>query len=242
MLNALAAMDPVSPRRPYRPSAAFPTRNGRARRGRRAVRVLIADDHLVLLDGLRALLRARGFRVVGAAADGREAVRLAAGTHPDVAVLDVIMPGLDGVSAAREIARVSPGTAIVLLTGFVEERGVAAAVAAGIRGFVVKAQATEDLLQAISDVMAGGMYVSPAFSRAVALACAAPARKSLLTAREQQVLRLIAEGRSTKEVASVLGVSAKTAEGHRAHIMRKLDVHQTAGLVRYAIRQGLISA
>ncbi len=214
--------------------------NGRRRR----IRVLIADDHPVLLRGLCELLDSHGFAVVGQAEDGRAAVRLARDRRPDVAVVDVAMPVLNGVDAAREILRQTPRTRVVLLTGVAEDSVVPAALRAGVHGFVVKAQGIEDLAQAIRDVSGGAIYVSPCYSRAVMEACRARDAHSSdpLSPRERQVLRLVAEGKTTKQAAAVLGISVKTAECHRASVMDKLDIHETAGLVRYAIREGLVVA
>jgi DNA-binding NarL/FixJ family response regulator len=217
----------------------------RARRRGRRIRVLLADDHPVLLQGLHKVLASRGFAVVGEAEDGRAAVRLACALRPDVAVLDVLMPGLNGVDAAREIVRAVPGTRVVLLTGVAGESVVPEALRAGAHGFVVKAQGLEDLVQAIRDVSAGAIYVSPCYSRAVIDACRGPRngdRAASLSPRERQVLRLIAEGKTTKQAASVLGIAVKTAECHRTSVMHKLDIHETANLVRYAIREGVVVA
>ena len=204
---------------------------------------MIADDHPVLLRGLSGVLRACGFDVVGQAEDGRVAVQLARECRPDVAVIDVAMPVVNGVDAAREILSAVPETRVVLLTGVAGEAVVPEALRAGVHGFLIKAQGTEDLVRAIRDVHAGAIYVSPCYSRAVMRACAVPnGSTDPLSPRERQVLRLIAEGKTTKQAAGLLGISVKTAECHRASIMNKLDIHETAGLVRYAIREGLVVA
>jgi DNA-binding NarL/FixJ family response regulator len=213
-----------------------------AEKGRRSLRLLLADDHLVFLQALRPLLERHGFAVVGEAADGCEAVRLAARTRPDVAVLDLVLPLLNGVDATREIAQVSPATRVLLLAAQFDERWVGAALRAGVRGFVAKAGPMEELHDAIQEVARGGVHACPEVAPALLRAGAAVGgpESGPLTAREQEVLRLIAEGQSTKQVAALLGITFKTAESHRARIMAKLGIHETAGLVRYAIRDGLI--
>ena len=205
-------------------------------------RILMADDHQIFRQGLRGLLERDGLQVVGEAADGRQAVRLARELSPDVAVLDLGMPLLNGVEAAREILRQLPQTRVILLTMYQEDAYVLEALRAGIRGYVLKAQAAADLVNAIHQVMQGAMYLSPGISAAVvnAYVTRSEAPFDPLTSRERQVLQLVAEGKSTKEVARVLGLSVKTAESHRSRLMRKLDIHETAGLVRYAIRRGVI--
>jgi DNA-binding NarL/FixJ family response regulator len=216
-------------------------RRSRPPRARRSLRVLVADDHLVFLEGMHAVLEARGLQVVGKAANGADAVRLAREHRPDVAVLDVAMPVLSGVDAAREIGKAVPGVGLILLSALTEARAVRDALRAGVRGFVEKTQAADDLVQAIRDVSRGGMYVSAGPARAVVEACLAGATgRGTLSPREREVLRLVAEGKTTKQAAALLGVSVRTVDAHRAHIMRTLGIHDTAGLVRYAIREGLI--
>lgn len=206
------------------------------------LRILLADDHTIFRQGVRALLEREGFRVEGEAADGREATQVAAQVSPDVAVLDLAMPLLNGLDAARAIARVSPRTRSILLTMHTDDPYVTRALQAGIRGYVLKSQATEDLVHAIREVSRGGIYLSPGVSQTVVEAYLAKKdiRPDPLSLREREVVQLIAEGKSTKEVAALLGVSVKTAESHRSRIMSKLDIHETASLVRYAIRQGLV--
>ena len=205
-------------------------------------RVLLADDHQVVRQGLRELLGKEGYQVVAEAADGREAVRLSREICPDIAVVDLSMPLLNGVDAAREIQRQSPRTAVILLTMHTEDPYVLSALRAGIRGYVVKSQATADLLQAMHEVARGSVYLSPRVSGVLlqTLSGRGTAARDPLTGREREVLQLVAEGKTTKEIARLLGVSTKTAESHRTRIMEKLDIHETASLVRYAIRQGLV--
>jgi DNA-binding NarL/FixJ family response regulator len=205
-------------------------------------RILLADDHLVVRQGLRSLLEHGGFDVVGEAADGHEAIQLARTVRFDVAVLDICMPRMNGVDSAREILSVAPHGHIVVLTVHIEERQIADAFRAGIRGYVLKTQAADELIHAIRHVAAGGTYMSPHVSSVLLTAylTGGAIGEDPLTSRERQVLQLVAEGKSTKDIADLLGVTAKTAESYRAHVKAKLDIHDTAGLVRYAIRQGLI--
>ncbi len=205
-------------------------------------RILLADDHQIVRQGFKALLEREGLPVVAEATNGREAVELAQALNPDVAVLDLSMPVLNGLEAAREILQACPRTRVVLLTMHTEEHQIAAALRIGIRGYLVKTQAAEDLVQAIRDVARGEIYLSPGVSRVVVEAHLAGADRleDPLTPRERQVLQLVAEGKTSKEVAALMGLSVRTAEFYRTRIMEKLDIHDTAGLVRYAIRQGII--
>lgn len=206
------------------------------------IRILLADDHLMFRQGLKTLIERESLDVVAEASDGHESIRLAKELHPDVAVLDLSMPLLNGLDAAREITQTSPKTRTILLTMHTEDQYVTEALRAGIRGYVLKTQATSDLVQAVREVFRGAVYLSPGVSRAVVEAYLAKTEHSSdsLTPRERQVLQLVAEGKTTKEVAVVLGVSVKTAESHRTRLMEKLGIHETASLVRYAIRIGLI--
>jgi DNA-binding NarL/FixJ family response regulator len=204
--------------------------------------VLLADDHQIVRQGLRALLEKAGHSVVGEAADGHEACELAKKLQPNIAVLDLAMPLLNGLDATGEIRRVSPGTLAILLTMYTDRPYVLRALQAGAKGYVLKTQASDDLVRAIQEVRAGAVYLSPGV--AVGLVDAYLGKdvepKEPLTARERQILQLVAEGKTTKAIAGLLGITFKTAESHRNRIMKKLDIHQTAGLVRYAIRRGLV--
>jgi DNA-binding NarL/FixJ family response regulator len=204
-------------------------------------RILLADDHRVVREALRLLIEGRGFEVVGEASDGREAIQLARRLRPDIAVLDLAMPLVNGIEAAREIRGASPGTISVLLMGTATEQQVLEALEAGVQACVLKSYEASELVRALRDVARGEVYLSRGLTRAVVEAYlqrgALPADP--LTPRERQVLQLIAEGKSTKDTAQLLCVSVKTVESHRAHIMAKLSIRETAGLVRYAIRRGL---
>jgi two-component system, NarL family, response regulator NreC len=206
------------------------------------VSVLLADDHPVFRQGLRALLEREKFDVVGEASDGFEAITMAERLQPQIVVIDLAMPALNGIDAVREIIKRAPRAKAILLTMYTEEHHVLEALRAGVKGCVSKSQAAEHLLQAVRDVFAGGVYLSPHVSGAVVQAYLAKSELPYepLTPRERQVLQLIAEGKTTKETAAVLDVSVKTAETHRTNLMEKLDIHSTAGLVRYAIRRGLL--
>lgn len=204
--------------------------------------VVIADDHQMFRQGLRALLETEGFQVVGEAENGQEAIRLTRQHNPQVAVLDYSMPVLNGLDTAREIQRQSPQTAVVLLTMYDDERYALEALKCAVRGFVLKHQSAVDLIQAIREVLLGSIYLSPGISAAVVRSLMSKDGEldELLTGRERQVLQLIAEGNTTKDIAALLHLSVKTAESHRSRIMSKLDVHNIAGLVRYSIREGII--
>lgn len=208
------------------------------------LRIIIAEDHTIVLEGVQALLEREGFEVVGVAKDGRKAVELARELKPDIAILDIAMPVLNGIDAAREIPRVSPDTRTILLTIHEEKQYVVEALRAGVGGYLVKTKAATDLVQAIREVANGALYISPGLSQDVVKSFLEnqDVHSHPLTPREREVLQLIAEGKSTKEVAGVLEISVKTAESHRSRLMEKLDIHETATLVRYAIRQGVIQA
>lgn len=204
--------------------------------------IILVDDHAMFRQSLKNLLSNEGYSIVGEASDGREAIRLARNVDPDIAVMDVSMPLLNGIDAAHEIHRLAPRTLVILLTMYREEGYVLEALQAGIRGYVLKDQATSDLVAAINDVLKGSVYLSPGISEAVvnAYKSRSTVPTESLSSRERQVLQLVAEGNTTKRIATILNVSVKTADSHRTRIMKKLDIHETAGLVRYAIKLGLI--
>jgi DNA-binding NarL/FixJ family response regulator len=207
-----------------------------------SVRTLLVDDHHVVREGLRALLERAQIQVIGEAADGHDAIRKVETLRPDITIIDIGMPGLNGLDAAHEIGRVAPSVKVVALTVHTEAPYVITALRAGVKGYVLKSQAGAELVQAIREVAAGRLYLSPGISHAVVDAFLAGAELPAdpLSVRERQVLQLVAEGKTTKEVARALGISVKTADSHRTRIMRKLDIHETAGLVRHAIRCGLV--
>jgi DNA-binding NarL/FixJ family response regulator len=205
------------------------------------IRILLADDHVLVRQGLRHILEDEGFEVVGEASNGQEAVRLAEKLCPAVAVLDIEMPILNGIDATKEIVKASPGTKTILLTMHSENHLVMNSLRAGARGYLIKERASEDLVQAVAEVSRGGIYLSPSISQVVVQAFLTLTEVSPdpLSARERQVLQMVAEGNTCKDVARIMGISARTVEGHRSQIMDKLNIHDVAGLVRYAIRNGL---
>jgi DNA-binding NarL/FixJ family response regulator len=207
------------------------------------LRLLIADDHRIVREGVRALLPPQDYEIVAETADGREAIRLARLHQPDLALLDVTMPSLNGMDATREVARVAPQCRVIVLSMHRDRAYVLEALRAGARGYVVKTQAASELITAITRVARGEPYLSPDLSRVVVEAYSEGRDGDHpLTPREREVLQLIAEGKTTKEIAAALSISFKTAESHRQRLMAKLDIHETASLVRYAIRNGMIEA
>lgn len=208
------------------------------------LRVVLADNHVLVRQGLKTLLEREGFTVIGEAANGQDAARIVASLAPDVAVMDIGMPILNGLEAARELQKAAPKTKVILLTRHDEDQYVTEAFRNGAKGYVLKSQVATDLVFAIRQVCTGGVYLSPGVSHVIvdALLSRSQAPADPLTSRERQVLQLVGEGKSTKEIAILLGIGTKTAESHRARLMQKLDIHETASLVRYAIRRGLVQA
>lgn len=207
------------------------------------IRVLLADDHMMFREAITEVLTKNEIQVVATASDGREAAQKAMETRPNVAVLDIFMPLLNGLDAARQIARSKWDTRVILISGYHEERFVLEGLRAGARGYIRKERAALELVRAIWEVAKGGVYLSPDITGVVADAIRRPPSDSRegLSVREREVLQLVAEGKSTKEIATILGVSIKTADHHRERLMRKLDLHHVAGLTRYAVRQGLVT-
>lgn len=210
------------------------------------VRVLVADDHTILREGLVALLEASGeCQVVAQASDGIAAVELALKTRPDVAVIDISMPGLNGIEVVRRLTRELEETRILVLTMHAEEEYVLHVVRAGASGFLLKDSATGELLGAVRALASGRGYFGAHASKVLAQQVQRPAGRMEdpyrdLTPREREVFHLIAEGLTTKEIARKLGTSAKTAENHRFRVLDKLGVRNTAELIRYAVRHGLL--
>ena len=205
--------------------------------------VVIADDHRMLRDGLRALLERNGFEVVGEAEDGRSAVKLAKLLQPDLVITDIGMPDLNGVEAARQICAEAPCSRVLALSMHNESHFVLGILEAGASGYLLKDSAFEELSLAITALLKDQIYLSPAITGLVLsrLGSKAESPQTVLSKREQEVLQLIAEGKTTKQIAATLYVSVKTAETHRKQIMDKLNIHSVAGLTKYAIREGLTS-
>jgi DNA-binding NarL/FixJ family response regulator len=207
------------------------------------MKVILADDHRLVRAGLRALLDATpNIEVVAEAADGEEALRLIEEFKPDVALLDIAMPKLSGIAVLHQVRGVSPDTKVLLLSMYDNDEYVAEAVRAGAGGYLVKDAAVEELGLALEALERGDVYLSPAISRKLAQAFSGGRASPGLTGRQTQILRLIAQGQSSKEVARTLGLSIKTIETHRTQIMDRLEIRDLAGLVRYAIRSGIIDA
>ncbi len=211
------------------------------------INIMLADDHHVVRQGLRALLaREQNFNLVGEAGDGIEAVRLAGKLKPDVLITDVLMPGLNGLEVARQITKSLPQTKVIILSMHTDDAYVLEALKNGASGYVLKDSQASDLVQAVREVTAGRRYLSPPLSER-ALELYAQRVESvpndpyeLLTTREREVLHLVAEGRTSAEIANQLFISPRTAEGHRANIMRKLGLQNHAELVRFALKRGIL--
>jgi DNA-binding NarL/FixJ family response regulator len=209
------------------------------------MRILLADDHTLFRAGLRALLSdINGVQIVAEASDGAEAVELAARTEPDLAILDIAMPRLNGLAATEKIKAARPATRIIVLSMHLNEEYIRRALSAGADGYMVKDSAPSELAVALQAVMAGGNYLSPA-AASLLIKQALPGMKGsdplhLLSPRQVEVLRMVAEGKSTKEIARLLDLSPKTVDIHRAQVMQRLDIHDVAGLTRFAVRVGLV--
>lgn len=208
------------------------------------LRILLADDHPVVIKGLRSLLESQpGWEICGEATDGQEAISEAARLRPDVAVLDLSMPKMNGIEAARHIASLPGHPELLILTVHESEEMVREALDAGARGYVLKSDAGDELLIAVRALSQHKAFLSRRFAERLSDGAALPVkqqRPSSLSSRERQVVQLLAEGETTKEVAASLGIKVKTAETHRANIMRKLGIHTASGLVRYAIRNNIV--
>jgi DNA-binding NarL/FixJ family response regulator len=217
----------------------------------RPVQILLADDHEVVRKGLRALLEAQpGWKVIAEATDGRDAVEKAKDMHPDVAIVDIGMPSLNGLEATRQIVKKAPRTRVLVLTMHDTNPLIQQVVKAGARGYVLKSDVASDLVSAVEALCRDQTFFTSKVSqiildRYVGKAdgvANGPDEDSPLTPREREIVQLLAEGKSSKEVASVLGISVKTAETHRINLMRKLDCHSVAEVVRYAVRNLIAEA
>jgi DNA-binding NarL/FixJ family response regulator len=217
----------------------------------KSISVMIVEDHTMVLEGFHAMLRLEtDLKVVGEARNGRDAITQAMELRPDVILMDIAMPRLNGLEATRQITKALPSTRVIILTAHCDDAYVRSAVDSGAVGFLLKQDSTRDICKAIREVHRGGIYYSATVvKRFTRINPKTPdrhgkmARKpSLLTSREMEVLQLIAEGKANKETAAELGISIKTVEKHRGQLMRKLDIHDTAGLTRHAIAMGFIES
>lgn len=213
------------------------------------VRILIADDHAVVREGLRRMIDLEeDLEVVGEARNGRLAVSMSIELEPDVVLMDIAMPGLNGLEATRQLHKALPGSRVLILTAHHDDAYVESAVAAGATGFLLKQTSAQNVCRAIREVHGGRMYLGKPVARRLARLQQQTAERgdavtqgrNRLTTREAEVLQLIAEGRANKETAAELGISIKTVEKHRGSLMAKLDIHDTASLTRYAISSGVI--
>jgi DNA-binding NarL/FixJ family response regulator len=214
------------------------------------IRILLADDHALVRAGIRALVqRVSGLEVVGEADNGREALRLAKSLHPNVVLMDISMPELNGLDAIARMLQYDPKIAIIVLSMHESREHVLRALQAGASGYVLKNAAVDELEKAIRAVACGQKYLTPAVSQQLIATVTAPRSDApgpcnaaeSLTQRQREILQLIAEGRSSREIAALLNISVKTVETHRSLLMERLNLHDVAGLVRYAIRVGLVT-
>ena len=213
-----------------------------------SVRVLVADDHTIIRSGLRLLLeREAGYEVVGEALDGHQAVELAESTRPDVVMLDIAMPRLNGIEATKQIVAKLPETGVIILSMHSDEAYVLKALKAGARGYLLKDSAESDIINAIRAVNDGKAYFSPEISKMMADDYVRQLRQrgledtyDLLTVREREILQLLTEGKGNKEIAGLLNLSTYTVDTHRSHILQKLNLHSLPELILYAVRKGVI--
>jgi DNA-binding NarL/FixJ family response regulator len=213
------------------------------------ITVLLADDHMIVREGFRKMLELeKDLEIVGEAKDGREAVALAKKLHPAVVLMDIAMPLLNGLEATRQVLKEVSGTKVLMLSAHNDDAYVHTATESGASGFLLKQTSAHEVCQAIREVAAGKTFFSPTLARHMEKQ-KLPGRlgrvekqRIVLTSRETEVLQLIAEGKANKETASELGIGVKTVEKHREHLMEKLDIHDTAGLTRYAISTGIIES
>lgn len=215
------------------------------------ITVLLAEDHTIVREGFRRMLEMEAdFEVVGEAPDGRQAVELALRLHPDVVLMDIAMPMMNGLEATRQLVKALPGAKVLILSAHNDDAYVHNATEAGAKGYLLKQTSSQDVCRAIREVQKGRTFFSPAVVRRIDRLNPNFPQRSLetkkmaarLTSREMEVLQLIAEGKANKETATELGIGIKTVEKHREHLMMKLDIHDTAGLTRYAISAGIIES
>jgi two-component system response regulator NreC len=211
------------------------------------IKVLVADDHTILRQGIKSLLaNEKEIEVIGEAKDGREALTIIEETLPDVILMDIAMPGLNGLEATRRIKKKFPRMKVLVLTMYTNEEYIFQILNAGANGYLVKETAFQDLISAIKAVYKNEAFMSPSISKKVINSYIKRAQKDeeetceILTTREREILQLIAEGNSSKKIAELLFISPKTVETHRTHIMDKLNIHNRTGLVKYAIRKGIV--
>lgn len=212
----------------------------------KAIRLLIVDDHAIVREGICSLLaRRKDIEIVGQAADGKQAIAAVAQLRPDLVLMDIAMPVMNGLEATQAIHKAFPETRILVLTQHENKEYVMPLLRAGAVGYIIKSARASELIEAIRAVSDEGAYLPPKITHAVVTAIAessgASGDQSILTEREIQVVRLIAEGLSSREIADRLSISVKTVDTHRANIMQKLGVHNSAELIKYAIRQGIVS-
>jgi DNA-binding NarL/FixJ family response regulator len=212
------------------------------------IKILLADDHAILREGLRSLLeKQKGYEVVAEAGDGRAAVKLAKKYLPDVVIMDITMPDMNGIDATHQLLAEVPETKVIALSVHADKRYVASMLGAGASGYLRKDCVSEELTHAIKSVMNGEVYISPKIVSVISKHFAEASREmnstdaSPLTGKEREVLQLLAEGRSTKDISDLLCISMKTVEKHRQHITEKLGLHSVAELTKYAIREGMTS-
>jgi DNA-binding NarL/FixJ family response regulator len=210
------------------------------------VSVLVADDHEIVRRGIRALIQEQpGWRIAAEAKDGRDAVTMANQFQPDVAILDITMPSLNGIDAAMQIAKLSPRTKVLILTIHESDQLSRKALDAGARGYVLKTDAAFDLITAVSSVLSNKTFFTPKVAEMVLneyIGKGPTGTPLQITAREREIVQLLAEGKHSKEVAAVLDITVKTVESHRSNILRKLHFHSVADLVRYAVRNHIVEA
>ena len=208
------------------------------------IRILIVDDHAIMRDGIRALLGLHDdLEIVGEASEGREAIEKARDLMPDVVIMDIAMPGMDGLEAARRIMRKTPKTKVLVLTQYDNKEYVLSAIKAGVSGYVPKRALGSELVSAIYAICQGNSFLYPSAATALIKEYLQQAEKEpydQLTEREREILKLIAEGHTSREIAEMLFISLKTVLGHRTKIMEKLDLHNRTELIKYAMRRGLI--